>query len=91
MNRSEQIHREKVVAASIGSVEAEGLKVSERTKEKLAQYAAGKITAEALKMETLAPYLTCDFCGMPALKPEHAHYKCSNCGARTSCCEGAPQ
>lgn len=33
------------------------------------------------------PELLCDNC-LYKLRPEHAHYKCDNCGARTSCCEG---
>lgn len=32
--------------------------------------------------------LYCDHCNQPTLRPEHAHYRCSNCGQRTSCCEG---
>lgn len=31
----------------------------------------------------------CDGCFQP-MTPEHAHYKCWNCGNRTTCCEGAP-
>ena len=25
------------------------------------------------------------------MRPEHAHYRCSNCGERDSCCEGGWQ
>ena len=55
-------------------------------------YIVGEVTEEeqAEKIAKRYPeYLMCDACGEFALKPEHAHYKCTNCGARTSCCEGA--
>lgn len=43
----------------------------------------------ALDQKALA-YLFCDACQFYPIQPENAHYKCPNCGARTSCCEGAP-
>jgi len=29
----------------------------------------------------------CEWCGGPMV-PEHAHYKCRQCGQRDSCCDG---
>ncbi len=29
----------------------------------------------------------CIWCG-EFMKPEHAHYRCHNCGQRDACCEG---
>ena len=29
----------------------------------------------------------CGWCGGP-MRPEHAHYRCTRCGARDSCCDG---
>jgi hypothetical protein len=32
----------------------------------------------------------CGHCYHP-MRPEHAHYRCHNCGERDSCCEGGWQ
>jgi hypothetical protein len=29
----------------------------------------------------------CGWCGGP-MRPEHAHYRCTSCGQRDSCCDG---
>jgi hypothetical protein len=34
----------------------------------------------------LAPLAECPQCG-GALTPEHAHYRCTSCGWRDSCCD----
>lgn len=46
-------HRERVVAAAIGSVRAEGLNPSAKTQKRLKDYAQGKITAAELRAVTL--------------------------------------
>lgn len=35
---------------------------------------------------TLGTYAECPLCG-GSLFPEHAHFKCSGCGWRDSCCD----
>ena len=32
----------------------------------------------------------CEWCGGP-MREEHAHYKCTQCGQRDSCCDGGKQ
>ena len=39
-------------------------------------------TVQPLNFDTLCPH-----CYFP-MRPEHAHYRCHNCGERDSCCEG---
>ncbi|MEO8911682.1 MAG: antitoxin VbhA family protein [Candidatus Saccharimonas sp.] len=45
--------RQKSVASAIGSVRAEGLAPSARTQARLLRYADGKISAQALRQQTL--------------------------------------
>ena len=39
-------------------------------------------TAQTMDFSTLCPHC------YGAMRPEHAHYRCHNCGERDSCCEG---
>jgi hypothetical protein len=34
----------------------------------------------------LAPFTECPLCGR-SMAPEHAHYRCTQCGWRDSCCD----
>ena len=34
----------------------------------------------------LAPFAECPLCGS-SMAPEHAHYRCTACGWRDSCCD----
>ncbi|HVX58626.1 MAG TPA: hypothetical protein VG964_02725 [Candidatus Saccharimonadales bacterium] len=43
---------------------------------------------EPIAEESVEEGLVCDVCGHFPLKPEHAHYVCSECGYKTKCCEG---
>lgn len=53
MTQAQIQKRQKAVAAAIGSVRAEGLKPSAKTKKQLKDYAQGKITIAQLRKATL--------------------------------------
>jgi hypothetical protein len=53
MTKAQLLKRQKAVAAAIGSVHAEGLNPSLKTKRALKAFAAGKITATDLRKSTL--------------------------------------
>lgn len=42
--------------------------------------------AELVKEKVLE--LFCEVCGHYPLEPVHGHFRCSECGMQTKCCEG---
>lgn len=53
MTKAQVLRRQKAAASAIGSVKAEGLTVSIKTKNNLKKYANGKITREELNRITI--------------------------------------
>ncbi len=53
MNKSSSAARQKAVNAAIGSVRAEGLRPSKNTRQRLNDYANGKMTAGKLRKVTI--------------------------------------
>lgn len=53
MNKSSVLSRQKAVAAAIGSVAAEGLRVSAGTKDQLQRYAEGTVTIDQIRQTIL--------------------------------------
>jgi hypothetical protein len=41
---------------------------------------------DACEMSRYATFSECPLCG-GAMQPEHAHYRCTGCGWRDSCCD----
>lgn len=53
MNKSSTATRQKALKAAIGSIRAEGLEPSVKTKKQLKLYAEGKITIDRLRSSTI--------------------------------------
>jgi hypothetical protein len=52
----------------------------------LADPVAPDVGAAACSRSRFGTFAECPHCG-GAMSPEHAHYRCSSCGWRDSCCD----